>query len=171
MNLRIKYGKDYNMKLNSLKRTDFNFWTKINTRWRDMDALGHINHATYLSYMESARVDLYMDLGYSGIRKEMDESTILASMEVSYLKQASHPSTLDVGHRISRVGKKSFDTLSGIFFHGKDQMICSAIFHLVSFNYGTNQTILVPDIIRKNCIPFNDYYATNYKDMMQKDST
>ena len=143
------------MKLNSLQRTDFQFWTTINTRWRDMDALGHINHATYLSYMESARVDLYMELGFSGIRKEMDESTILASMEVSYLKQASHPSTLDIGHRISRVGKKSFDTLAGIFFQGEDQMICSAIFRLVSFNYEINQTILVPKLIKENCTPYN----------------
>ena len=68
----------------SLRRPDFDFWTGMTTRWRDMDSLGHINHAAYLTYMESARVDVYRKLGYSGIRKEQEESTILGSMEVNY---------------------------------------------------------------------------------------
>ena len=67
-----------------------------------MDSLEHINHAAYLTYMESARVDVYIQLGYSGIRREMDESTILASMQVHYISQASHPSKFEIGHRISR---------------------------------------------------------------------
>ena len=72
------------MDMKRLERTDFDFWSQLETRWRDMDAIGHINHATYLSYMESARVDVYIKMGYSGIRKDMDESTILASMEVIF---------------------------------------------------------------------------------------
>ena len=66
------------MFLNRLDIADFDFWHHLQTRWRDMDSLGHINHAAYLSYMESARVDVYIKMGYSGIRKEMDDSAILA---------------------------------------------------------------------------------------------
>jgi len=62
------------METRNLQRTDFDFWTTIQTRWRDMDALGHLNHTAYLTYMETARVDLFIQLGYSGIKKEMDES-------------------------------------------------------------------------------------------------
>ena len=103
------------MDIKRLHHSDLDFWTLMETRWRDMDSLSHINHAAYLSYMESARVDVYMQLGYSGIKREMDESTILASMEVHYFDQAFHPSKLEIGHRISRVGNKSFDFLAGIF--------------------------------------------------------
>ena len=103
------------MDIRKLQPSDFDFWSSVNSRWRDMDALGHINHTSYLSYMESARVDVYIELGYDGIRKEMDESTILASMEVQYIEQASHPSKFNVGHRICRVGNKSFDLISGVF--------------------------------------------------------
>ncbi len=88
----------------NLQRSDFDYWSAINTRWRDMDALGHLNHAIYLEYMETARVDVYIQLGFSGIRKDMDESTILGSMDVHYLSQVKHPASLDVGHRICRVG-------------------------------------------------------------------
>ncbi|MBT4827902.1 MAG: acyl-CoA thioesterase, partial [Candidatus Marinimicrobia bacterium] len=43
----------------NLQRSDFDYWSPIKTRWRDMDALGHLNHAIYLEYMETARVDVY----------------------------------------------------------------------------------------------------------------
>ncbi|MEC7730030.1 MAG: acyl-CoA thioesterase, partial [Candidatus Neomarinimicrobiota bacterium] len=91
------------MEWQHLRRADFDFWSSMRSRWRDMDTLGHINHAAYLTYMESARVDVYFKLGYRGIRKDEDESTILGSMEVNYHHQATHPSQLEIGHRISRV--------------------------------------------------------------------
>jgi acyl-CoA thioester hydrolase len=119
-----------------------------------MDALSHINHTSYLSYMESARVDVYLELGFSGIRREMDESTILASMDVHYIEQASHPSTLEIGHRICRVGNKSFDFISVVFNKKNKRLLCSALFKLVAYNYKIDQTIPVPDVIRQRCRPF-----------------
>ena len=142
------------MDIKLLQPEDYDFWTPIDTRWRDMDSLDHINHATYLSYMESARVDVYLQLGFSGIRKDMDESTILASMEVHYFSQVTHPSRLDIGHRISRVGNKSFDFISGIFHSENKSLICSAIFKLVAYNYKEMRTIRVPELIREKCRPF-----------------
>ena len=141
------------MDIKTLQPPDFDFWTIIDTRWRDMDSLSHINHATYLSYMESARVDVYIELGFSGIRREMNESTILASMEVHYLNQATHPSKLEIGHRISRVGNKSFDFISSIFDSQDKRPICAALFKLVAYNYKINRTIPVPELIRERCRP------------------
>ena len=132
--------------MRNLQTSDFDFWSTIHSRWRDMDALGHINHTSYLSYMESARVD--------GIRREMDESTILASMDVHYTQQASHPSTFEVGHRICRIGNKSFDFLSAIFDKKDKKLLCSALFKMVAYNYKTDKTIPVPEIIRERCRPF-----------------
>ena len=141
------------MDIKRLQHSDLDFWTLMETRWRDMDSLSHINHTAYLSYMESARVDVYIQLGYSGIRREMDESTILASMKVHYLDQAIHPSKLEIGHRISRVGNKSFDFLAGIFHAENKNLICSAIFKLVAYSYKKEHTISVPELIRKRCRP------------------
>lgn len=142
------------MDIRNLVPADLDFWTSINSRWRDMDSLGHINHAAYLTYMESARVDVYIQLGYSGIRREMDESAILASMQVQYVAQTSHPSKFEIGHRISRVGNKSFDFISGIFLAHNKNLICSAIFKLVAFNYNEMRTIPVPSLIREHCRSF-----------------
>ena len=141
------------MDMMNLQRSDFDYWSAINTRWRDMDALGHLNHAIYLEYMETARVDVYIQLGFSGVRKDMDESTILGSMDVHYLSQVKHPASLDVGHRICRVGSKSFDFLAAIFKENVDKPVCSALFKMVAFNYDLNKAIPVPDLIREKCRP------------------
>ena len=141
------------MNLKQLEPKDFDFWTSLHTRWNDMDSLGHVNHTAYLSYMETARVDTYYQLGYKGINKSMDESTILASMEVTYLAQLIHPSSLKIGHRIIRVGTKSYDLISGVFLQSDNTLLCSAYFKLVSFNYKKNKTILVPDRIKNKCRP------------------
>ena len=42
-------------KLN-IKLDDFPFQHKIKTRWRDLDAFRHVNNATFLSYIEDARI-------------------------------------------------------------------------------------------------------------------
>ena len=141
------------MDMMNLQRSDFDFWSSMKTRWRDMDALGHLNHAIYLEYMETARVDVYIQLGFSGVRKDMDESTILGSMDVHYLSQVKHPASLDVGHRICRVGSKSFDFLAAIFKQNEEKPVCSALFKMVAFNYDLNKAILVPDLIREKCRP------------------
>ena len=141
------------MDMMNLQRSDFDYWSPIYTRWRDMDSLGHLNHAIYLGYMETARVDVYTQLGFTGIRKDMDESTILGSMDVHYLSQVKHPSSLDVGHRICRVGSKSFDFLAAIFRENEEEPVCSALFKMVAFNYDLNKAIPVPDLIRQQCRP------------------
>ena len=141
------------MLLDQLKPKDLGFWASLRTRWNDMDALGHVNHTAFLSYMETGRVDTYIQLGFEGINKRMDKSTILANIETTYLAQLSYPSSLKIGHRIIRVGTKSYDLISGVFLQSDNTLLCSAYFKLVSFNYKKNKTILVPDKIRYNCRP------------------
>ena len=75
-------------------------------------------------------------------------------MEVHYLDQASHPSSLDVAHRICRVGTKSFDFLAAVFKKEEEHPVCSALFKMVAFTYKNNQTIPVPEPIREHCRPF-----------------
>ena len=133
-------------KINIIK-SNYQYWTVINTRWRDMDAIGHINHAIYLSYMETSRVDFLRKIGFIGLIKEMDESAILGGLEINYLIQGTHPETLEVGSRISRIGEKSYDIDSVIYRNKSDDLLCAATFRMIAFNYKKNQTIKVPEFI------------------------
>lgn len=48
----------------------------VSIRWRDMDALGHVNHAVFLTYLEEGRdacfEQLFGDLHYVMVRLEID---------------------------------------------------------------------------------------------------
>jgi acyl-CoA thioester hydrolase len=126
---------------------DFKFWTKSHTRWGDMDGLRHINHAAYLSYMETARMEWLNELGFVNKRWEGELGVILASLSVDYFSQLHHPEELEIGLVVSKIGTKSFNLLTGIFNKGKQELIVQATFILVAFNYKLNKSIPVPDEI------------------------
>jgi acyl-CoA thioester hydrolase len=48
----------------------------VNVRWRDTDALGHVNHAVFLTYLEEGRdaflAESFGDLQYVLVRIEID---------------------------------------------------------------------------------------------------
>jgi len=66
----------------------------VKVRWRDTDALGHVNHAVFLTYLEEGRDGFYAevlgDVMYVIVRLEMDwraevrqgEGTVTVHIEV-----------------------------------------------------------------------------------------
>jgi acyl-CoA thioester hydrolase len=144
------------MKNKIFPRENYDYWTSLKTRWGDMDGLRHINHAAYLVYMESSRIEYYYSLGYETARWELEESSILASMKIDYLKQVTHPTVLEIGQRITRIGQKSFDILTAIFKQGENDPVLQGLFTLVAYNYKLKKSIHVPGIIRDNSHPLDN---------------
>ena len=130
-----------------VQKKDYKFWTEGYTRWGDMDGLRHINHAAYLSYMETARMEWLNESGLEKGNWETERGVILASVNVDYFTQIHHPLELEIGMAVSRVGKKSFDLLTGIFKKGRTEAIVQATFIMVAFNYNLNQTIPIPSVV------------------------
>ncbi len=81
----------------------------LTVRWGDIDAFGHINNATYLTYIQEARVDFTW---YS--RKRRNEQPLLLDMvvariEVDYLLPIYEGHTnLDIAVWVERIGTSSF---------------------------------------------------------------
>ena len=61
--------------------SDFKFIIELDTRWADMDWIGHVNNATFLTYIESARIKLIEDLGF------LDVPIIMASIKIDYINK------------------------------------------------------------------------------------
>ncbi len=87
----------------------FRFRLAIPIRYADMDTLGHVNNAKYLTYVEQARICYIRELSlWSGGVSEM--GLIVARIECDY----KLPLTMDDGEaivyqRVTRMGTKSFD--------------------------------------------------------------
>ena len=129
------------------KITNFKFQHSLKTRWRDSDAFRHINNATYLSYIEDARLELMRRWGIT----QDGESVIVASVKIDYYKQVIHPTKLVIGQRVSRIGNKSFDITSVVFNENTKESICESVITIVCFDFSQNKTVPVYKQIK------NDY--------------
>jgi acyl-CoA thioester hydrolase len=85
------------------------FSLTIDVPFRDLDALGHVNNAVYLSYVETARVKYLMEL--MEITQLTDLTVILAEITCTYHSPAFFNEQLVVQVGVSRLGTKSFDML------------------------------------------------------------
>ena len=123
---------------------DFLLQHEISTRWKDLDAFGHVNNAVFLSYIEDARILFFKrwNINYN------ERSLIVASVKIDYLRQVEHPSQLIIGQRISRIGKTSFDIHSVIFDKKTLEQVCESTIISVAFNFEIQKPVPVyQDII------------------------
>ncbi len=79
----------------------------IQVRFRDMDAMGHVNNAVYLTYLEMGRMAYYMAL-FGPEVSPRDFNFILARVEVDFRSPVHLGEEIFVGTRVERVGNRSF---------------------------------------------------------------
>ena len=127
-----------------LRISDFNFVHKINTRFRDLDAFKHVNNATFLSYLEDARIVFFKRWNVNHTFR----SLIVASIKIDYVNQVTHPSELVICQKISRIGNKSFDNFSVIFL--KNKVVCVATVTIVCYNFTKKITVPVYSEIKND---------------------
>lgn len=83
------------------------FTHPIEVRFRDLDALAHVNNAVLVTFLEHARWQWWH--GYLGTRPFGEEGFLIARIEVDYRRPIlieDHPL---VEVRVSRIGRTSFD--------------------------------------------------------------
>jgi acyl-CoA thioester hydrolase len=84
----------------------FSVVVPIQVRFRDLDALGHVNNAVYLTYLEVARAAYFSRLEPDWVGKG---HFILARAEVDFLRPILLQDPVEVGVRVVRLGRSSFD--------------------------------------------------------------
>ena len=117
---------------------------QIQIRFGDTDKIGHINNSNYLTYVESARIEYFLDI----IGDKIDwneEGIILAKATIDFISPIELTDrTIEVHSHCSRIGTKSFD-LSFAIYKSKTQVLAAkGVTTLVAFNYATNSTIVIP---------------------------
>ena len=106
-------------------------------RFRDCDALGHVNNAVYSTYLEEARLDV---LG--GLRE-----FILARVEIDFRAELRAGEEIEVGTRVGRLGTKSFELEHEIRAAG-DRIVAEAKSVLVAYDYERGESVLLSDSLR-----------------------
>ncbi len=83
------------------------FSIELPVQFRDIDVMGHVNNATYLQYMETARVELARRLGL--VTNGFRASFIVASARCEFKKPIRDERRITVSVWVSRIGDRSWD--------------------------------------------------------------
>ncbi len=87
-------------------RPPFRFSTPVQVRFRDTDAMGHVNNAVYLTYLEIARTAYWDRLFAIPSYNEVD--FILARVEIDFVAPVKVQHECTVWIRVNEIGKRSF---------------------------------------------------------------
>ena len=135
-------------------RSDYKLFTPTPTQWGDCDALGHINNVMLLRYIESGRLDYFVRLCDFSLAPGLKQGFVIGKLEVGFLRQVHHPSALEVGTRIIRLGNSSFDIDASIFQPGEDKPVLTAKAVCVWLDLVKNASQRIPEHIRQSIIEF-----------------
>jgi acyl-CoA thioester hydrolase len=119
----------------------FPFVHRETVRWRDLDVLGHVNNAVFLSYVEQARIAFLASLGL--VDDARDPKMILARVAIDFRSPASHGEVVEVGVRPSHFGTKSFELEHEL--RVGERLVAEVRTVLVAYDYGRNESIVLPD--------------------------
>ena len=125
----------------------FAYLVPITVAFRDLDALGHVNNAVYLTYFEHARIGYGLQL--SGGQSIGQLQFIVAEATVTYLRPALFADQLEVGVRVSEIGTKSFVMEYGLSRRSDGEQLARGRTVQVWFDYATGRSQPVPANFRE----------------------
>ncbi len=117
--------------LHSIKK-GFRVATRIKVRYADLDTLQHVNNASYLSYLEEARIE-YIEKVWDFDKKTLDFGVVVAHISIDYIAPILITDELKVYTRCVKIGTKSF-TFESVFITNDQQIAAKSNVVLVTVN-------------------------------------
>ena len=130
----------------------FRFSTTVEVRWRDLDAMNHVNNAVYFTYLEQARVHYMRARGLipdepSGV------GFILAEASCQYRSPLTLGERATIRIRVSNLGRSSFAFAYRI--EGQDgRLVAEAKSTQVCFDYDEGRSVPLSDAWRQAILTF-----------------
>lgn len=123
------------------------FETTVEVRWSDMDSLGHVNNATYFTFLENARVEW---LNHFGERLQ-GVGPVVITAQATYLKPVIYPATITLKLSVSHIGRTSLTLFYELF--QEDTLMTTAETKLVWVDYQDGTSCPIPDAFRAHLEP------------------
>ena len=119
----------------------FQFRHRLVVRFRDCDAMGHVNHAVYFTYLEQCRLTFWRELtGWPSPHTRV----ILARAECDYRAPAHFGDELEVRLNVGEIGRSSFALVYEIASAADGRLIAAGKTVMVSYDYEAAKAVPLP---------------------------
>jgi acyl-CoA thioester hydrolase len=123
------------------------FVAELDARWRDLDAFNHVNNATYLTYLEEARLQWLRHV--PGPWFDETSMPVLAASQLNYRLPIAWPARLAIALSCERLGNSSMTLSHRIAEAGDETRIyCDGHVVLVWMDPTTGRPVPLPQAIR-----------------------
>ena len=123
------------------------FRFRIAPRWGDLDAMNHVNNATYLRYLEEARIQWLNALGTEWFDENL--GPVLASATLDYRLPIGYPSTIDIELFAVRVGNSSLTIGHRMLDADSGALHCDGQVVVVWIERASGKPTPLPEAIRR----------------------
>ena len=125
---------------------EFRHRTRLEVRFRDIDAFRHVNNAAFFTYIEEARIRYLCDL----LEIEAVERLpmILAAVQIDFKSPILYGQEVEIGTRVNWVGNTSFSMSHHLTASPQARVVAEAATILVAYQYETEAPMPVPDAWR-----------------------
>jgi len=136
-----------------------NFFHKLKVYYEDTDAGGIVYYANYLKFLERARTEALVTLGFNNkkIKEDFGSLIIVKSCNIDYKKSAYLEDELSIRSFIKSITKTSF-FMNQFISRGED-IIVEAKIHLVFVN-NKGKPMRVPESLFRD---FKPYFCESIK--------
>jgi acyl-CoA thioester hydrolase len=124
---------------------EFAYRHRLSVRFRDCDAMGHVNHAVYLTYFEQGRLTFWRELTGT---PSPHTRVIIARAECDYRSPAHFGDELEVRVKVGEIGRSSFVLVYEIAQVGSERLIASGKTVMVSYDYENGMSVPLPNLTR-----------------------
>ena len=125
---------------------DAAYTKRVEIRWRDMDAFKHVNNSVYLTYLEEARDEWFLEVLGNGL---LLNDFVLARCAVDYRSPLTQDDgDVDVELRCTRVGRSSITTAERVLSGRDGRVAAEAEAVLVHCDRETGKSRPLTDEIR-----------------------
>jgi acyl-CoA thioester hydrolase len=125
---------------------------ELHPRFRDTDAMGHINNAVYITYLEVARQAYWA--AFTGGANYRKVPFILAHVTCDFRSEALVHDVLEVAIRCEWIGTRSFAFAYEVREKPSRRLVVEATTVQVCYDYEAKQTIVMPDDLRSKLEAF-----------------
>ncbi len=129
------------------------FTCDMDVRFSDLDAMRHVNNATFVTYLESARLAWWLRVTQ---REGLDAlDMILARIEIDYRSPLHFGESVRIGVRCVSMRRSSFALQFRVEERASERLLAEARKVCVYYDFRTQRSRTIPEAIRAQLKAFD----------------